>query len=95
MEIDTENIGQVTKALLNQEQDLESMSSEQIQFEIKIIESFLEELQKKKNELEQEIELYEEDCVDYEKEKLQEVNTSIETVSNYLDRLYDFESFAE
>ncbi len=95
MEIDTENISQVTEDLTKHEKELEEMSLEQIQFEIKIIKQFLEDLQNKKIELEQEIELYEEDWMSYEEEELQEVNTSIEKVSNYLDRLYDFESFAE
>ena len=77
------------------ENELSQMDLKEIQQEIKIIEQFSNELQKIKIELEKEIELYEEDWTAYEEEELQEIKRSLETNSNYLDRLYDFESFAE
>ena len=82
---------------LRREDELEIMSLIQIQPQIYIVKMFLEILQKKIVRLRQSIILYKKDKIKTEKIKneLQEVNTSIETVSNYLDRLYDFESFAE
>jgi len=88
-EIDIENIRQSTNILIKKEMELEKLTLKQIQFKIEIIEKFLERLQQ------QEIELYEEDLTGRKKEELQEVSSIIEKMSNYLDRLYDFESFAE
>jgi len=86
--IDTKNISQVTNFLMKEEIILEKMSLKDIKFNIGFIKRFLTELQQQKVELQQEIGLY-------EKEELQEIEANIEKISNYLDRLYDFESFAE
>jgi trans-2-enoyl-CoA reductase len=77
------------------EDELSEMSLKEIQDEINVIEQFSEELHKKKIELSQEIELFEEDWTLYEEEELQVVKQSLKKVTNYLDKLYDFESFAK
>jgi len=95
LEIDTENASKITDLLIKEEIELEKLTLEQIKAEIEIIKDFLEVFQQQKIELQQEIELYEEDWAEYEEEELQGINTAIERMLNYLDRLIDFESFAE
>jgi len=87
-EIDLDNVDEMISFIIQNEKELEKLTLEQIQVEINLIERFLDILQPQKVELQQEIEVYEE-------EKLQEISSITKKVSNYLDRLYDFESFAE
>ena len=72
--------------------NISKMSFREIQNKIRLLESFQEILEKRKIEVKQEIDLYEEDDTSYEEEKLEEIKDSIKKVSDYLDKLYDFVS---
>ena len=77
--------------------DLKKNHLYEIQIEIILLKDFLDFLNEQKVKLQQEIKLHKEDLEDLieSKEELQKIEADIEKVSNYLDRLIDFESFAE
>jgi len=71
------------------DQTIKNLCKEDVQDTINNLQNELDRLLKRRFELEQEIDLYEEDYLPYEEEELKQINQEIKEISETLDSLYE------